>query len=346
MHMVRCDEFYEKWRRCGNFCEKDPDTAAQIDAYLDQLQEIQEIAADCLSEEEFAAMAEIQISEKACRPVVSEKESEIRQDAAQHIVKTAEEKLMEEKKPRVTSNEVLRTVNKRRPSKFNSTNDNIEWAKRTWNPVVGCEHGCPYCYARDISNRFNPEKQFKPEFYPERLGAPKNTLVPPEAESNVGYRNVFVCSMADLFGDWVPKDWIDQVLSAVREAPQWNFLFLTKNPKRFIDIDWPRNAWVGTTVDRQRRVKAAEDAFRQIKAQVKFLSCEPLEEFVSFSDLSMFEWIIIGGRSQSLGKPEGQPEWRWVAHLIDQARQYGLKVYMKPNLRPERLREYPVAGGA
>jgi protein gp37 len=152
--------------------------------------------------------------------------------------------------------------------------------------------------------------------------------------------------MADLFGDWVPKDWIDQVLSAVREAPQWNFLFLTKNPKRFIDIDWPRNAWVGTTVDRQRRVKAAEDAFRQIKAQVKFLSCEPLEEFVSFSDLSMFEWIIIGGRSQSLGKPEGQPEWRWVAHLIDQARQYGLKVYMKPNLRPERLREYPVAGGA
>lgn len=30
----------------------------------------------------------------------------------------------------------------------------IEWADMTWNPVVGCKHGCEYCYARRIAKRF------------------------------------------------------------------------------------------------------------------------------------------------------------------------------------------------
>lgn len=30
----------------------------------------------------------------------------------------------------------------------------IEWADSTWNPVTGCLHGCEYCYARRIANRF------------------------------------------------------------------------------------------------------------------------------------------------------------------------------------------------
>lgn len=45
-------------------------------------------------------------------------------------------------------------------STFNATNDNIEWAKWTWNPVTGCLHECPYCYAKDISMRYY--NHFKP----------------------------------------------------------------------------------------------------------------------------------------------------------------------------------------
>ena len=30
----------------------------------------------------------------------------------------------------------------------------IDWADMTWNPVTGCLHGCEYCYARKIANRF------------------------------------------------------------------------------------------------------------------------------------------------------------------------------------------------
>jgi ParB/RepB/Spo0J family partition protein len=30
-------------------------------------------------------------------------------------------------------------------------NDAIEWAQWSWNPVTGCDHICPYCYAREIA---------------------------------------------------------------------------------------------------------------------------------------------------------------------------------------------------
>jgi protein gp37 len=227
---------------------------------------------------------------------------------------------------------------KKSTSTFNRTNDNIEWAKWTWNPVVGCKHGCSYCYARDIAKRFYGN--FEPTFRPERLLAPKVTPLPPGASEDVGLKNVFVCSMADLFGDWVPQDWIDLVLSSVRESPRWNFLFLTKNPKRMVDIDWPKNAWVGTTVDVQHRVKAAEEAFRQINASVRFISCEPLQENIVFDSMEMFDWIIIGGRSRCSSLPEFQPKWEWVESLLAQAREHNLKVYFKPNLT-SRPREYP-----
>jgi hypothetical protein len=61
---------------------------------------------------------------------------------------------------------------------FNQVNDNIGWARWSWNPVTGCLHNCDYCYARDIAERFYPQK-FEPTFFPERLDAPANTKLPP-----------------------------------------------------------------------------------------------------------------------------------------------------------------------
>lgn len=105
--------------------------------------------------------------------------------------------------------------------KFNQTNDNVEWALWTWNPITGCLHNCPYCYARDIANRFYDylplEERFTPVFYPNRLLAPRNTKQPDlnqvtDPVQRMGLKNVFVCSMADLFGKWVPTEWIEAVL--------------------------------------------------------------------------------------------------------------------------------------
>ncbi len=238
-------------------------------------------------------------------------------------------------------------------SKFNRTNDNIEWAKWTWNPVTGCEHGCPYCYARDIANRFYKEG-FKPTFHPDRLNAPNNTKIPKKDETEPGIRNVFVCSMADLFGDWVPQEWIDSVLEVVRNTPQWTYLFLTKNPKRYVGIDWPKNAWVGATIDKQERVIETLNAFEVMESngnrpKVTFISFEPLLEDIDLlprmaEPASGVDWIIIGGQSVSGGnQPPKQPEWEWVEHLFETARSENVPVYFKPNLTI-RPKEYPHGG--
>ena len=219
--------------------------------------------------------------------------------------------------------------------------DNIEWARFSWNPVTGCYHDCIYCYARDYANRIY-EQKFDATFIPDRLSIPRFQTPPPDADHLIGYRNVFTCSMADLFGKWVPQNWIDAVLDTVRESPQWNFLFLTKFPIRLAEQTWPDNAWVGCTVDSQPRVASAERAFSKVKAGIKWLSCEPLLTPLKFTSLAMFDWVVIGGQSRSSQAPEFQPQWEWVASLEDQARAAGCKVYYKTNLLV-RPKEYPGA---
>ena len=141
----------------------------------------------------------------------------------------------------------------------------IEWADSTWNPITGCRHKCPYCYARGIANRFVSRKGchlVEPETY--KLGddgsetyeineqpyyvddetgkqfrcAYPHGFVPTIHRYRMGeyrdkkrQRNIFVGSMSDVFGEWVPDRWIREVFNACEKAPQHNYLFLTKNPK-------------------------------------------------------------------------------------------------------------------
>jgi ParB/RepB/Spo0J family partition protein len=201
------------------------------------------------------------------------------------------------------------------------TTDSIEWARWSWNPVTGCLHDCPYCYARDIAQRYYPQK-FEPSIVPEQLAASLLGSPPPEAAQDTGYKNIFTCSMADLFGNWVPKEWIEEVLSVVREAKQWNFLFLTKFPQRLREFSFPRNARIGTTVDLQARVANPERAMRQVDAAVKWVSIEPLIEPIKM-DFSIFQWVVIGGASASTQTPEWKPPRSWVIDLTARALEAG-----------------------
>jgi protein gp37 len=227
------------------------------------------------------------------------------------------------------------------------TGNSIEWAQYSWNPVTGCEHNCPYCYARDIAERFYSQK-FTPSLVPEALSAPLNDKPPKQAENDVGFRNIFTCSMADLFGNWVPEEWILRVLEIVRQCPAWNFLMLTKFPQRLAEFSFPDNVWVGTTVDLQARVPNAERALRKVKASVKWVSIEPMIEPIDM-DFSLVQWVVIGGASESnnTGDSEKTPQWRpprkWVIDITARAFKAGCAVYHKDNLNLERLRGYPGA---
>ena len=239
-------------------------------------------------------------------------------------------------------------LNENRESTFNKQDTTrIEWAQWSWNPITGCKHDCPYCYARDIANRYTNlySNGFDPSIWPARFAAPENTKVPGIADQDVAFKNVFTGSMADIFGRWVPAEWIELVVDAVRDNPQWNFLFLTKFPQRVHEFgQMPENAWMGTTVDCQERVANAEKAFAKMGGGIKWLSIEPMLTPLKFTRLELFDWVVIGGASKSAQTPGWVPPFDWIADLHAQARDAGCAVYHKDNLGlgdDVRLKEFP-----
>jgi protein gp37/ParB-like chromosome segregation protein Spo0J len=218
------------------------------------------------------------------------------------------------------------------------TDDEIGWAMHSWNPVTGCKHTCTYCYARSLA--LKPEMKpyypagFTPLFHHERLDAPRNTPVPQRAQDDPAFGRVFVCSMADLFGAWVPQEWIDRVVASTVANPQWEYLYLTKFPQRYDRLQLPTSGWIGASVDEQHRAEPTLAAMRKVSGvKVKWLSLEPLLEPIKFATLEGIDWIVIGAQSENIGQnPVFAPNFEWVADLVAIARRDGCKVWMKNNL--------------
>lgn len=241
-----------------------------------------------------------------------------------------------------------------------TTGEGISWAAWSWNPVTGCLHGCDYCYARSIAARyvdtypagFTPVFHHDPDNGYTRLDAPANTVIPAAHRNDEAYERVFVCSMADLYGRWVPDEWIKQVHESMLATPSWQYILLTKFPARYVGLDIPPKAWVGTSVDEQKRVRIAQEAMSKVDGgMIRWLSLEPLREPLEFDDLSMFDWVVIGAQTATR-QPDGPvdafvPDWPWWFRLALQAHEAGCKVHIKPNLfngRPGVMpNEYPVS---
>ena len=247
----------------------------------------------------------------------------------------------------------------------------IDWCDSTWNPVTGCEHGCPYCYARGIAERFgtnwlpdeNPDTYkcvldgmkthaiieldgmqarrqedgkivpapyplgFAPTLHRYRMDEPRRWTKP---------RTIFVCSMADLFGDWVPDEWIQEVFKACEAAPQHRYIFLTKNPRRYYDLiekgilTKHDNWWLGSTID----CNSAKKQRFQKWGYNSFTSIEPLLEpiYVGLGSFGSDEWVIIGAET---GNRKGKvvPDRSWIDLIVSAANITRMKVFMKESLR-------------
>ena len=251
----------------------------------------------------------------------------------------------------------------------------IDWCDASWNPVTGCLHGCEYCYARKIAKRFGggiitghdhlyildkPMRctdsydymriagisagrilpypyHFEPTFHRYKLEEPKHLKKP---------RTIFVCSMADLFGEWVPEEWILEAFDACRAAPQHRYLFLTKNPRRYIELaekgmlPKEENFWYGSTAT------IPEMPFFYCKGVNVFLSVEPI--LAPFGNLgnqdSFVNWIIVGAETGNR-KNKVVPQKAWIDELSEQCRRTGTPIFMKESLRgimgEDFRQEYP-----
>jgi protein gp37 len=247
----------------------------------------------------------------------------------------------------------------------------IEWCDFTFNPITGCRHGCQYCYARRQAQRFcgdirlnktseqlqqtedglwileepfrnNQGKViplpvgFEPLLHRYRLPMPAQKKKP---------ANIFVCSMADLFGEWGPDEWIKEIFAALGEAPWHNYLFLTKNPKRYSKLaasgDLPPEHWYGFTLT------GTEEAPEQLYSNWRtFVSIEPL---LAMPDLGFLKrdnmgWVIIGAQTGP-GAKQHRPQREWIQRIVDECKKEGVPLFMKDSVleiwEDPLIREYP-----
>lgn len=242
----------------------------------------------------------------------------------------------------------------------------IEWCDSTWNPVTGCLHGCEYCYAKKIATRFagflpeeNPDTwgfrrggtivelnnmqarmqkngKIVPAFYPFGFTPTLHHYRLDEPNLKTKSQTIFVCSMADLFGKWVPDEWIEEVFAACERAPQHRYLFLTKNPQRYAELAnagrLPKrdNFWYGSTLDSMKSVR-----YPGRFGDNTFVSIEPLTERmdVGLGSFGRDRWIIIGAET---GNRKGKvvPEKGWIDIICAAANLTKAAVFMKDSLTP------------
>lgn len=249
----------------------------------------------------------------------------------------------------------------------------IDWCDSTWNPISGCLHGCEYCYARGIAERFRPfdfphltekgvyEKLneldspiitackdgkdricaypfgFEPTFHRYRLNEYRNKKG----------RNIFVCSMADLFGVWVPDEWIEEIFEACDKAPQHNYLFLTKNPERYAELGMPCDSylWHGTSVCKKEDIPKCK--YLPLSGK-KFVSIEPILgdlEIIDSPLINYVDWVIIGAET-GRRKNKVVPERKWIEDIVNECRENQVPVFMKSSLAgiwgEPLIQEFPV----
>jgi protein gp37 len=190
----------------------------------------------------------------------------------------------------------------------------IIWTEATWNPWSGCKKispGCKHCYAYTLAenkrgtaafpNGF--DITFRPHKYKEPTKLKQGALI-------------FVNSMSDFalkdeeFGlePGTMDSYRDRMLDVIESTPQHEYQVLTKRPEEMLRYSkrrkLPPNFWAGVSLDVQAKSDRL-DILREIDAEIRFVSAEPILSHLHDLDLSGIHWLIGGGESgQHLMKPE------------------------------------------
>lgn len=246
----------------------------------------------------------------------------------------------------------------------------IEWCDFTWNVLGGCEHDCEWvmpdgslaiCYAKEVAERLATSSYpngFKHHyFHPERLAEPLKA--PPGSK-------VFLDSMADLMGHWVPAEQIELIFDACRHRRDVYFQSLTKNAPRLLKFAIPLNVWVGVSVPPSHmhgkvltREQQEQMVYKQLDVlntlhlnapqRITWMSIEPLSfdiaavfhKWIAHRKLPLpLKWAVIGAASR--GSTLFQPEQKHTEDCHAVLRLYGVKIFHKGNLdwKPH-LEEFP-----
>lgn len=240
------------------------------------------------------------------------------------------------------------------------TSRGIEWTDYTWNPIGGCFHECQWempdgaiarCYAKDVAEGVAGaayQSGFDYHYWnSERLNEPLSVKKPSK---------IFLDSMSDLMGHWIPGEQVVRVLEVVRQAHWHTFQLLTKNPGRLLQFRdyFPPNLWIGASMPpdwmwggrvemeaQNRMLRKALKVLRKLSDNyTTWMSFEPLSWDVSdILDTSPYtlNWAVIGAATN--GPRAYQPDPLHVENLLDVLDYQNVPVFFKGNLEWEPHRE-------
>jgi protein gp37 len=145
---------------------------------------------------------------------------------------------------------------------------------------------------------------------------------------------VFVNSMSDLFHAGVPDEYIERVTRVMVTANWHTYQVLTKRADRLRQLLSGRlgfggqaaNIWWGVSVENKKNGLQRIDQLRRARANIRFLSIEPLLEDLGDLDLSGIHWVIVGGESGPGARPM---EREWVVNILQQCREQEVRFFFK-----------------
>lgn len=196
----------------------------------------------------------------------------------------------------------------------------IGWCDFSWNPITGCKNQCVFCYGQNQARRLcgtirinlsSPQIQKGPKeglyllpapfhndagkviAYPVGFSPTLHSYRLPMVSEKKKPANIYVCSMGELFGEWIPTEWIDAVFDACRAAPWHNYMFLTKAPARYTELAKVNrlmkqdNCWYGSYL-----IEGA--AAFHLEGYHTFVYIDLTDPLLTDIHLPDVEWIIIG----------------------------------------------------
>ena len=167
----------------------------------------------------------------------------------------------------------------------------IPYLTHVWNPVVGCNRGCSYCWAeRFYATRGQGLKcelcrKFIPHVHPERLKVPggKPKVIGVGFMTDLFHPPCKGMTYAHAFGVWTRM-----IAALIAKHPEHVFVTVTKCPEGVPDLDgstglttgWPENWYVGATCTTQAEVDERVPKLLRRGVKHPFLNLEPLCERV------------------------------------------------------------------
>lgn len=203
----------------------------------------------------------------------------------------------------------------------------IEWTEKTINTISGCtqiSEGCKNCYAKRMHSRLmamQQKKYAKPfsEIVTHNIGKEFKKVIKKNTKT------IFINSMSDTFHKDVSAFYIGSLLYEISEYPDINFQILTKRAERINNFEYPKNVWLGVTVENELH-KDRIECLRKTNAKIKFLSCEPLLNDLGKLDLSGIDWVIVGGESGINARPM---KYEWVKNIQKQCKEQNVAFFFK-----------------